>query len=142
MATTKTTAAKTAPKAAAKPAARTTASKTVAASKTAAKPAVKQATKAAPKATAKPATKPAVTAVVDGDTCALPGATAAATNEPKKRYRLLTGIDDSSFCQKVSDALDEGYELYGSPSVTFNGKNVIAAQAVVLKKLPKGKKKK
>lgn len=62
--------------------------------------------------------------------------------EPKKAYKLLTGIDDSSFCQKVSDALKDGYELYGSPSVTFNGKNVIAAQAVVLKKKAKKKKKK
>lgn len=55
---------------------------------------------------------------------------------------MLTGIDDSAFCQKVSDALKDGYELYGSPSVTFNGKNVIAAQAVVLKKKPAAKKKK
>ena len=62
--------------------------------------------------------------------------------EEKKAYRLLTGIDDSEFCQKVSDALKDGYELYGSPSVTFNGKNVIAAQAVVLKKRPAAKKKK
>jgi hypothetical protein len=62
--------------------------------------------------------------------------------EPKKAYRLLTGIDDSDFCQKVSDALKDGYDLYGSPAVTFNGKNVIAAQAVVLKKKPAAKKKK
>lgn len=62
--------------------------------------------------------------------------------EPKKAYRLLTGVDDSAFCQKVSDALKDGYELYGSPSVTFNGKQVIAAQAVVLKKKPASKKKK
>lgn len=132
MATTNTAAAKPAPKPAAKPAARTTASKTVAAPKNAAKPAVKAAAKPAPKTAAKAAPKAKA---------AMP-AVAVAANEPKKRYRLLTGIDDSSFCQKVSDALDEGYELYGSPSVTFNGKNVIAAQAVVLKKLPKGKKKK
>ena len=52
----------------------------------------------------------------------------------KLRYRLLTGPDDNAFCERVSRALDEGYELYGSPSVTFNGKNVIAAQAVILKK--------
>lgn len=67
---------------------------------------------------------------------------AKAKPEPKKAYRLLTGIDDSAFCQKVSDALKDGYELYGSPSVTFNGKNVIAAQAVVLKKKLAAKKKK
>lgn len=109
--------------AAAKPAAKTVAAKTTAAAKP-----------AAPKAAAKPAVKrPA----------AKPAAAPAATptTEAPKRYRLLTGVDDSSFCQKVSDALDAGYELYGSPAVTFNGSNVIAAQAVILKKLPKKSKK-
>jgi hypothetical protein len=52
---------------------------------------------------------------------------------PKLRYRLLTGPDDRAFCERVSAALDDGYELYGAPSVTFNGSQVIAAQAVVLK---------
>ncbi|AJT42021.1 DUF1737 domain-containing protein [Psychromicrobium lacuslunae] len=47
-------------------------------------------------------------------------------------YRLLTGPDDHAFCQRVSDAIAEGYVLYGSPSVTSNGGQVIAAQAVVL----------
>ncbi len=37
----------------------------------------------------------------------------------KLRYRLLTGPDDKSFCERISKALDEGYELYGSPSVTY-----------------------
>lgn len=62
--------------------------------------------------------------------------------EPKKAYKLLTGIDDSEFCQRVSDALKDGYELYGSPAITFNGKNNIVAQALVLKKKPASKKKK
>lgn len=48
-----------------------------------------------------------------------------------KKYRLLTGVDDASFCRRVSDALNEGWQLYGSPSITFNGENTIAAQAVV-----------
>ena len=47
------------------------------------------------------------------------------------RYRLLTGPDDAEFCERVSDALDQGYELYGSPALTFDGGRVIAAQAVV-----------
>ncbi|WP_285727555.1 DUF1737 domain-containing protein [Psychromicrobium xiongbiense] len=47
-------------------------------------------------------------------------------------YRLLTGPDDHAFCERVSAALAEGYVLHGSPSVTFNGTSVIAAQAVVL----------
>ncbi|HET8707356.1 MAG TPA: DUF1737 domain-containing protein [Pseudomonadales bacterium] len=46
-------------------------------------------------------------------------------------YRLLTGPDDAAFCRKVSDSLALGYELYGSPAVTFDGKQVIAAQAVI-----------
>ncbi len=48
------------------------------------------------------------------------------------KYRLLTGVDDRSFCEKVSRALEEGYVLYGSPTMTFNGQNVIVAQAVIL----------
>lgn len=60
----------------------------------------------------------------------LPGSLNA---EGKPIYRLLTGVDDKSFCLKVSEALASGYELYGSPAVTFNGQNVIAAQAVIWK---------
>jgi hypothetical protein len=47
-------------------------------------------------------------------------------------YRLLTGPDDHVFCARVAAALADGYRLYGSPSATFNGENVIVAQAVVL----------
>jgi len=46
-------------------------------------------------------------------------------------YRLLTGPDDAAFCRRVSEALALGYELYGSPAATFNGEEVIVAQAVV-----------
>lgn len=53
------------------------------------------------------------------------------------RYRLLTGPDDKSFCERISKALDDGYELYGSPSVTYNGERVIAAQALILKAVVK-----
>lgn len=48
------------------------------------------------------------------------------------RYRLITGPDDAAFCARVSDLLGQGYELYGSPAVTFDGAQVIAAQALVL----------
>jgi hypothetical protein len=47
------------------------------------------------------------------------------------RYRLLTGPDDAQFCRRVSEALDAGYRLYGSPAVTFDGDRVIVAQAVL-----------
>jgi hypothetical protein len=46
-------------------------------------------------------------------------------------YRLLTGKDDHAFCARVSEALAEGYQLYGSPAATFNGEHVVVAQAVV-----------
>lgn len=54
------------------------------------------------------------------------------SDQPRLRYRLLTGPDERSFCEKISSALDEGYVLYGSPSVGFDGARLIAAQAVVL----------
>ena len=47
-------------------------------------------------------------------------------------YRLLTGPDDRSFCEKVSRALAEGYVLHGSPALTSVDGAVVAAQAVVL----------
>ena len=48
-----------------------------------------------------------------------------------KVYRYLTGKDDVNFCARVTKALNEGYELYGSPSMTFNGTDVIVGQAIV-----------
>ena len=51
-------------------------------------------------------------------------------------YRLLTGTDDRAFCEKISAALAEGYELWGSPAITYDGSQVITAQAVVLKDRP------
>lgn len=53
------------------------------------------------------------------------------TDESPLRYRLITGVDDASFCERISALLDQGYRLYGSPAVTFNGTDVIAAQAIV-----------
>jgi hypothetical protein len=51
-------------------------------------------------------------------------------------YRLLTGKDDAAFCQRVSEALRLGYELYGSPAMTFNGEHAVVAQAVLWKDAP------
>ena len=50
----------------------------------------------------------------------------------KLRYRLLTGRDDRTFCERVSAALDDGYELHGAPSITHNGEHCVVAQALVL----------
>ncbi len=46
-------------------------------------------------------------------------------------YRLLIGKDDSLFSKKVSEALELGYQLHGSPSIAFNAGDLIAAQAVI-----------
>lgn len=48
-----------------------------------------------------------------------------------KLYRYLTGPDDVNFCLRVSEALNKGWTLYGNPTLTFDGKNVIAGQALV-----------
>lgn len=50
------------------------------------------------------------------------------------RYRVLTGPDTAEFCQRVSDALDEGYELHGSPALSFDPEQAttIVAQAIIL----------
>ena len=82
----------------------------------AAKPVAKSAAKPAAKAKAK--TKPA----------------------PEGKYKVLTGIDDSAFCARVSDYLEHGWELYGNVAATFNGKNVVLAQAMLRTKKAKRKK--
>lgn len=46
-------------------------------------------------------------------------------------YRVLTGPDDASFCRRVSEALELGYRLHGSPALTFDGERVIVAQALI-----------
>ncbi len=48
-------------------------------------------------------------------------------------YRFLTGPDDASFCHKVTQALNKGWQLYGSPQLTYNKKNkqMVCGQAVI-----------
>jgi hypothetical protein len=48
-------------------------------------------------------------------------------------YRLLTGPDDATFCHKVTDALNKGWRLYGSPAYSFDADthSMRCAQAVV-----------
>ena len=48
-----------------------------------------------------------------------------------KVYRYFTGKDDVGFCARVTKALNEGYELYGAPTMTFNGTDVIVGQVVI-----------
>jgi len=53
----------------------------------------------------------------------------------KPTYRLLTGRDDRAFCERVSEALAQGWRLYGSPTMTHDaGMDCIkVGQAVVWK---------
>lgn len=53
-------------------------------------------------------------------------------SETRLRYRVLTGPDDVTFCERVSAALDEGYRLHGGPALTTRGDQVVVAQALVL----------
>ena len=48
-----------------------------------------------------------------------------------KIYRYFTGKDDVHFCARVTEALNDGYELYGAPTMTFNGEHVVVGQVVV-----------
>jgi len=53
--------------------------------------------------------------------------------DDKPIYRLLTGKDDRAFCDRVSEALAQGWRLYGSPTIAWDVENncMKAAQAVV-----------
>jgi hypothetical protein len=50
-------------------------------------------------------------------------------------YRLLTGKDDRAFCERVSEALAQGWRLHGSPTIAYDPQLhcMKAAQAVVWK---------
>lgn len=55
---------------------------------------------------------------------------------PKKSttlYRYLTGPDDASFCHRVTEAINRGWQLYGQPTLTFDAAKgrVICGQAIV-----------
>jgi hypothetical protein len=50
------------------------------------------------------------------------------------RYRVLTGPDDDTFCHRVSEALDLGYELHGGPAIASSGDVIYVAQALVWRK--------
>ncbi len=89
-------------------------------------------------------TQPVVRRTAAASAAAKAAAKAAATPvsvpDFTKRYKMLTGIDNSEFCAKVRMHLDNGYALHGSPVMAFNGKDIIVGQAVVLAKLPSKKK--
>ncbi len=49
----------------------------------------------------------------------------------RKRYRFLSGSDTAEFCQRVSTALEEGYQLYGNPVMVIEEGQRIVGQAVI-----------
>ena len=49
----------------------------------------------------------------------------------RKLYRFLSGVDNADFCQRVSDALADGYVLYGNPVIVMNNDVRIVGQAVI-----------
>jgi hypothetical protein len=61
------------------------------------------------------------------------GSSEVSDDATRLQYRLLTGVDDRAFCEKVSGALSDGYVLHGAPSITARPDGTImCAQAVVL----------
>ena len=53
-----------------------------------------------------------------------------------KLYRFLSEEDTSVFCHKVSQALNDGWELYGSPTQTFDlPSNIMRCGQAVIKEV-------
>ena len=49
-----------------------------------------------------------------------------------KSNRFLSGLDNADFCQRVSDALADGYVLYGNPVMVMVKDARVVGQAVIL----------
>lgn len=51
-------------------------------------------------------------------------------------YRFLTGVDDSTFCHKVTAALNKGWLLHGGPTYAFDpAANVMRCGQAVYKEV-------
>lgn len=48
-------------------------------------------------------------------------------------YRFITGPDDAAFCHRITAALNNGWSLYGQPSLTYDEENkrVVCGQAII-----------
>jgi hypothetical protein len=48
-------------------------------------------------------------------------------------YRILTGPDDAAFCHRITELLNRGWQLYGSPTLTYDPetKRVVCGQAII-----------
>lgn len=54
-----------------------------------------------------------------------------------KLYRFLSAEDTSAFCHKVTEALNNGWELHGSPTQTWDhGAGVMRCGQAVIKDAP------
>ena len=47
------------------------------------------------------------------------------------QYKFITGPDDSKFCARITEFLNNGWNLYGNPTMSFDGKTIIAGQAII-----------
>ena len=57
-----------------------------------------------------------------------------------KGYRFITSDDTLEFCHRVTEALSNGWKLYGEPKMTFDKKRgVIRCGQAVIKNSPKKK---
>ena len=50
----------------------------------------------------------------------------------RKSYRFLSGADNADLCQRVTDALADGYVLYGNPVMVMDKDVRVVGQAVIL----------
>ena len=49
----------------------------------------------------------------------------------RKLYRFFSGVDNAEFCQRVSDALADGYVMCGNPVMVMDNDVRIVGQAVI-----------
>ncbi len=49
----------------------------------------------------------------------------------RKSYRFLSGADNADFCQRVSDALADGYVLYGNHVMVMDKDIRVVGQLVI-----------
>ncbi|MDC0009977.1 DUF1737 domain-containing protein [Candidatus Pelagibacter sp.] len=57
-----------------------------------------------------------------------------------KGYRFITSDDTSEFCHRVTEAISNGWTLYGEPKMTFDKKRgVMRCAQAVIKNAPKKK---
>ena len=48
-----------------------------------------------------------------------------------KLHCFLSGVDNAELCQRVSDALADGYVMYGNPVMVMDNDVRIVGQAVI-----------